>query len=261
MTVLKLLSQDNFLMYNLNIATQIGVKEAILIGELARKWNYWNKENRLDENGYFYITQEDIEKDTGLSPYQQRQAFKSLVDKGYVIIKLKGIPAVNYYKIVEDKLLNIFTSSCEETKSQMLKNLTTSCEETLQLDVKKLDTTNTEKTNTRKEEITKEISEDSNKKEDVFYWIDFNVNKSTDFIEMLKKWFTTQKKKPTIWQLKNKLAKLYKKYPNENQQLDIITNCALNGWQGWEDYSSNNKSSNLYKQEETNSSSWSDIVS
>lgn len=40
MEILELLAQDNYLMYNLNLAKNLGIYESILIGELARKYNY-----------------------------------------------------------------------------------------------------------------------------------------------------------------------------------------------------------------------------
>lgn len=256
--------------YDVRIAHSIGMNESLLLNELIYKHDYWEEQKRLEPDGSFFITQSDIERDIALSPKQQTRAMKNIIDLGLVSVKKYGMPAVNYYTINTQAFIDFINSVSTKGTNQYVQKVDTSEDKMSEQVCTKGRTTNGTytngttnglNTNTSKEEITKEVSEDSSKKEDVFYWIDTNVHKSTEFIEMLKKWFTTQKKKPTIWQLMNKLTKLYKKYPNENQQLDIITNCALNGWQGWEDYTSNKKSSNLYKQEETNSSSWTDIVS
>ena len=56
----------------------LGLHEAILLGELCSEFVYWNKENKL-QNGFFYSTRENIEKETTLSPHQQRQAITNLI--------------------------------------------------------------------------------------------------------------------------------------------------------------------------------------
>lgn len=143
MEIIDLLSQDNYLMYNIKIASTLGVYEAIIIGELARKHNYWRLKDGLTD-GFFFITQEDIKKDTGLSEYQQRTAIKSLVNEGVLEVKKVGLPSKNYYKILNDKLLNILYTSNENIKPLAVKKLNTT----------KTITTNTINTN-REEEVNK----------------------------------------------------------------------------------------------------------
>lgn len=234
--IIRLLSQDNYIMYSIPLAHTLGVYEAILIGELARKWNYWDKQGKLEEDNSFYITQEDIEADTGLTPYQQRKTFTHLVNEGIIEVKLKGMPAVNYYKLLDNKLLKYLTTRCEETSQQ---------------DVKKLNTTNTYINNTyitntdinnkkettkvvKKElDFTKEVqNEECCKREVIFYWID-HLDKGQEFRDALHYWLTTYKKTVSIKQMTNKLNRLYNLYTDERDQTECILQSADNGWQGF----------------------------
>lgn len=227
--ILELLSQDNFIMYNINIAHSIGIDEAILIGEMARKWNYWNKENKLDGDGSFYISQEDIESDTGLSPYRQRQALKKLKELGVVNVVLKGMPAVNHYQIFNNQLSNFLTTRCEEISQQDVKNFnTTKTGETKQ--EKKtgekdcIATPSSSSKDTKEQRLAKAIKEDSKDIGAIFYYID-NLGKSTDFTEALKKWYNAVGKGLRIGQLQMRLEALYNLFPNEQQQIERINLC------------------------------------
>lgn len=128
----ELLANTGFIMYNKAIARRLGTNEAIVIGELCAKYQYWLTEGSLIANdGWFFITQKDIQEDTGLTPYQQRNAIQHLKDEGVLKTRLSGNPAKTYYQLSEN-MLHILLS----------RNFTSCYQETLQQDVKKLDTTN-----------------------------------------------------------------------------------------------------------------------
>lgn len=116
MSVLKLLAQDNFITYSKVVANKIGVNSAILLGALCSYQNSFN-------NDAFFKEQEKISEDTCLSIYEIRQATKKLVDCGILEIERKGLPAKNYYFIVEDKLFKILSTRCEKFKHLDTKNL------------------------------------------------------------------------------------------------------------------------------------------
>ena len=116
MSVLKLLAQDNFITYSKVVANKIGVNSAILLGALCSYQNSFN-------NDAFFKEQEKISDDTCLSIYEIRQATKKLVDCGILEIERKGLPAKNYYFIVEDKLFEILSARCEKFKHLDIKNL------------------------------------------------------------------------------------------------------------------------------------------
>lgn len=100
-----LLRNDGFVIYNRNLAKNIGVNEAILYSELLSRWNYFRERGQLTEDGFFFNTVKDLEEGTALSDYQQRRALNSLKDKGLIEMEVRGIPAKRYFRIVEDSEL------------------------------------------------------------------------------------------------------------------------------------------------------------
>ena len=167
--LVNLLLNNGYIIVNKEIIKKFGLHEAIILGELCSEYSYWEKSNKLD-NGYFYSTRENIEKNTGLSAYQQREPFKNLIQKGVILEKLKGMPQQKWYSINMDKLYSLLneetelTSSCKKIKGQDIKkldskelrNFTSSRKEIKEHNVKKLDinnNNNNNKKNNNKETI------------------------------------------------------------------------------------------------------------
>lgn len=107
MGILQLIANSNFITVNKDLIKLLGLEEAILIGELASEYEYWEKQGKL-ENGYFYSTIENIEENTTLSEFKQRKALNKLKQFELIEITVKGIPAKRYIKINEEKLLELF---------------------------------------------------------------------------------------------------------------------------------------------------------
>jgi len=78
-----------------------GVKEMLLISYLIE----WSKFST--EDGWIYRTQEQIEKDTGLSICEQQSARRNLKRLGVLIEKYKGMPRKIFYKVNEEALLEL----------------------------------------------------------------------------------------------------------------------------------------------------------
>lgn len=150
MSIIQLLASGNYISVNKDLIRELGLDEAVLIGELASEYMYW-QEKEQTENGYFYSTIENIEKNTGLSGHKQRKAIKTLEDNKLITIKLKGIPAKRYIKINEKQVVELFNN-------KMLKNLTTGCEKIKQLDVKKFN--GNKNNNKNKNNINRDYSEE-----------------------------------------------------------------------------------------------------
>lgn len=132
--MIELLSNTGFIMYSKKAAKLFGANGAILLGELCAKYQYWLDNGKLLENeGWFFCTREDIEADTGLSPFQQRDAVRILVENAVLTTKQMGMPSKTYYRLNANVL-----------NDMMLRNLTTRREETAPHDVKKLNTTKKE---------------------------------------------------------------------------------------------------------------------
>lgn len=112
----KLLSTDGFIQVNKTLIKKVGLHEAILIGELCAEYNYWDEQDKLEDD-YFYSTRDNIEENTGLSEHYQRKALSTLYELGIILIEKRGLPAKNYYKINFDVLLSIIEeSSCQRRR-------------------------------------------------------------------------------------------------------------------------------------------------
>ena len=218
--LINLLSNSGYIIVNKEIIKKLGLREAIILGELCSEYNYWEKTNRL-ENGYFFSTRENIENNTGLSAYQQREPFKKLLEMGIILEKLKGMPQQKWYSLDMDKLYELLNStdlipSSEETKGQgvkkldtkLLKNLTPSSEESEHLDVKKLDTNNNNNNNNNsnnKDDIVKDKFRDT-------------IFLSTEQYQMLLEKFGRERTERTITRLD-----LYKKSTGKKYNDDYST--------------------------------------
>ena len=113
--VSKLLSTDGFIAVNKTLIRELGLHEAIILGELCSEYNYWEKCNKLEDD-MFYSTRDNIEYNTGLNEHYQRKALKTLQDAGIITAKRKGLPAVNYYKIDFNKILTLLSTRSERNE-------------------------------------------------------------------------------------------------------------------------------------------------
>lgn len=221
MGILQLISTSNFITVNKDLIKELGLEEAILLGELASEYDYWNNKNEI-EDGYFYSTIENIEEKTTLTAYKQRKCLENLKNKGIIDIQISGIPAKRYIKINEEKVIEIFNN-------KLLKNLTTGCKKISQLEVKKLNGNNNIINNNINKNIKKE-------------------KKETEFDSVINENFTDEELKQTIYEfikmrkaikkplttrgLELMINKLKKMTSNTNEQIQILNNSIMNNWLG-----------------------------
>ncbi len=118
-----LLSSSAFLIVNKQLAKQVGLKGAVLLADLISKEEYFIANGMTD--GWFFNTAKNIEEDTCLTSHQQRKAIKNLKDLGIIETKVIGIPAKQHFKIIENKLLSYFNTSCEESVKLVVKKTQT----------------------------------------------------------------------------------------------------------------------------------------
>lgn len=105
--VINLLANDNYIIVNKSLIQELGLNEAILIGELASEYNFYKKSNMLDEDGFFYSTVDNVKENTGLNKDAQLKAIRNLNKKGLLISKLKGVPAKRYLKFSWRNIANL----------------------------------------------------------------------------------------------------------------------------------------------------------
>ena len=121
MTILQLISTENFISVNKELIKLLGLEEAIILGELASEYEFWNRKGELDQ-GFFYSTIENIEKNTTLSVHKQRKALNNLKEKGLIEIKVKGIPAKRYIKIIEKQVYELLSFQFVKNSQTSLSN-------------------------------------------------------------------------------------------------------------------------------------------
>lgn len=102
--VISLISSRGFIAVNKHLAKMYGLDEAILLGELASEYEYWETRGGI-EDGYFYSTVENVQENTTLSDRRQRAAIKTLKDAGILRAKVKGQPPKRYFAIDENRLM------------------------------------------------------------------------------------------------------------------------------------------------------------
>lgn len=226
-SIVNILANDNYIIVNRSLIKELGLKETIILGELASEYNYYKKQGSLDENGYFYSTIDNIEENTSLSSYEQKKCLDNLSERGIVSVVLKGIPAKRHIKINTLQIINLFAN-----------NLETSFQKIKKLDYENFDTNNnninSNKNNNKeihKEKFVKptleEIEEyckqrNSSVDPKVFFeyfetgnWVDSKGNK-------VKNW----KQKIITWEKQSK-PKQQKELPNwfdKEQNIHIMTN-------------------------------------
>lgn len=129
--IVSLLASDNFIVINRDLLKMYGLNVTLMLCELASEYNYYKKEGKLEEDGLFFSTVDNISDKIGLSKYQQAEALKALDQMGIVKTIVKGIPAKRYFKLDVEKIAN-----------KLANNSPTRSQKTRQLEVKKLDTKN-----------------------------------------------------------------------------------------------------------------------
>jgi hypothetical protein len=121
-SIINVLANDNFIVVNRSLIKILGLKETIILGELASEYNYYKKNELLDEDGYFYSTIENIEESTSLSAYEQKKCLDNLSQYNIINVVLKGIPAKRHIKLNTLSIINLFTNHLE-TSFQKIKKL------------------------------------------------------------------------------------------------------------------------------------------
>lgn len=94
------LSNDAFTMVNKKLAKTIWIWQAIYLQELiSQRKRFWMNE--------FYFTQNNMEDELWISTKTQQRYAKELKEKWLINIEKKGIPARNYYTIIDGAILNL----------------------------------------------------------------------------------------------------------------------------------------------------------
>lgn len=117
--VYDLLRSDGSIVINKSLIHSIGLNESILFSELLSRQNYFESRGTLDDQGYFFNTQYDLQAGTGLGEKAQRTAISNLKRLRLIHCKLKGMPAKRYFKIIadDDLLFELLKDGKEKLKN------------------------------------------------------------------------------------------------------------------------------------------------
>ena len=215
-----LLSSSAFLIVNKKLAKQVGLKGAALLADLISKEEYFIANGMTD--GWFFNTAKNIEKDTCLTSHQQRKAIKNLKDLGILETKVVGIPAKQHFKIIENKLLSYFNTSCEESVKQVVKKTQTINKN------KEIRITNNTISNRRSDFVNEVLSFDYDKSilnGFIDYWTEPNKSNTKMKWELNKTWKTALRLK--TWAANQKKWDKPKSNPKSMSKLDA----QINEWQ------------------------------
>ena len=215
-----LLSSSAFLIVNKQLAKQVGLKGAVLLADLISKEEYFIANGMTD--GWFFNTAKNIEEDTCLTSHQQRKAIKNLKDLGIIETKVVGIPAKQHFKIIENKLLSYFNTSCEESAKLVVKKTQT---------INKNNNNNNNKNNisNRRDKFVFEVLtfdyEESILNGFIDYWTEPNKSNTKMKYELNKTWST--KLRLNTW------ANNQKKWdkPKSNTKTMSKLDAQINEWQ------------------------------
>lgn len=187
--LMSILSNDGYIILNKYVMKALGLHEAILLGELCSEYIYWYKEEKL-QDGFFYSTRENIEKETTLSPFQQRQALKKLTEIGLVEILERDMPKKTYYKVNEEKVYKFLLETdlnftdVKKFDDKTLNNLTSSDEKITHQEVKKLEINNNNINNNKNNNniLANLITEETEQKDEMRYDEIFKQNIEYDIL-------------------------------------------------------------------------------
>ena len=116
--LLKVLSNDNFLILNRDLIKELGLDEAILLCELCHEQYYWEMNKKLQKDGTFYSTVENIEKQIGLKKKKQLTLLNKLKVLNLVEVKYHDMPKKRYIKVNISELEEILNKYKERKKER-----------------------------------------------------------------------------------------------------------------------------------------------
>lgn len=116
MKIKNLISNSAYWTINKSLAKDIGLHATIVLQ------HFIDLQSNFFEDGGFYQQQKRIVEDLPITLDYLRKAVKVLVDKGFLIVEKKGIPAKNHYTVLEDNIfayLTEITSGASEAPLEM----------------------------------------------------------------------------------------------------------------------------------------------
>ena len=70
MGIITFISSRNYIAVNRILMKEYGLHEAILLGELASEYDYWEAQGQITEDGFFYSTVENVKENLNHNIYK-----------------------------------------------------------------------------------------------------------------------------------------------------------------------------------------------
>ncbi|MGN0669959.1 MAG: hypothetical protein ACI4JZ_05360 [Oscillospiraceae bacterium] len=124
--IFDIINPTNTLCMSRPLAHIIGALETMVYGALLTKYNYYKRNNMLDD-GWFYSTIPDLYESTSLSAFKQKRCIMTLESFGLIETKNRGLPARRSFRIINDTELisNLIAKGVEKCVQSNLKQLYT----------------------------------------------------------------------------------------------------------------------------------------
>jgi hypothetical protein len=127
--LLSFLNQDSYQLYNRHIARYCqSINAAVMLAELINRHDYHHDREELVfhekyGHGWFYLTHEKCEERTCLTRREQDTSLKILECKGFLEHVNFGLPQKRYFRLNDEKILDIFGLSKKHSKVAAKDNL------------------------------------------------------------------------------------------------------------------------------------------
>lgn len=102
MSLIDMVGGGDYIAVSRVLCRALGPNTAVMYSELVDRYKFYRKVGKLDDEGMFFATVEDIKEKTGLSRDQQLSCIKILREYRLISTKRKGIPAKRYILIHEN---------------------------------------------------------------------------------------------------------------------------------------------------------------
>jgi hypothetical protein len=117
MKLKKLLGSQAYWTINKQLAKTIGLKATLLLQHLI------DLDDSFFNGTSFYQQADRLSDDLGLSLFQIRNAKKTLIENDLIEVVKRGVPAKDHFKLHEDKIFNLLTSTGEESETLEVKKV------------------------------------------------------------------------------------------------------------------------------------------
>lgn len=88
----EILMQSGYTIVNNNVTEKLGLSVSYMLSQLISRYDYFVKFGMIQQNDWFYVTVDDIERSTGLSKFQQKRAISELESAGLIEFRITKKP-------------------------------------------------------------------------------------------------------------------------------------------------------------------------